>query len=176
MPVTATRTCRGTSAAIKAYTIFNGIFILISDGQTEGTWIPPKLEAAMYRILASLPGVHFDRDHGPGRPNHGMGFYMLPGGWQKQELVINPVTYAYMGFDVAVAIKAHDRASARTGPGGHQEGPGARLGAHCSRSAVVPEGQASCPEQRRLRQASYAAKQALEQLRYWRVMSVVYCR
>ncbi|MGO8956003.1 MAG: CU044_5270 family protein [Streptosporangiaceae bacterium] len=89
----------------KAYTIFNGIFILISDGQSQGTWIPPKLEAAMYRILASLPGVHFDRTTDlAGR--HGMGFYMLPGGWEKQELVINPVTYAYMGFEW-VALKAH---------------------------------------------------------------------
>ncbi len=89
----------------KAYTIFNGIFTLISDGQSEGTWIPPKLEAAMYRILASLPGVHFDRATDlAGR--HGMGFYMLPGGWEKQELVINPVTYAYMGFEW-VALKAH---------------------------------------------------------------------
>jgi hypothetical protein len=89
----------------KAYTIFNGIFTLISDGQTQGTWIPPKLEAAMYRVLASLHGVHFDPTTDlAGR--HGMGFYMLPGGWEKQELVINPVTYAFMGFEW-VALKAH---------------------------------------------------------------------
>jgi hypothetical protein len=89
----------------KDYTIFNAIFALMSDGQTEGTWIPPKLEAAMYRVLARLPGVHFDATTDlAGRP--GMGFYMLPGGWEKQELVINPVTYAYMG-DEWVAVKAH---------------------------------------------------------------------
>jgi hypothetical protein len=89
----------------KDYTIFSAIFTLMSDGQSEGTWIPPKLEAAMYRVLASLPGVHFDATTDlAGRP--GMGFYMLPGGWEKQELVINPVTYAYMG-DEWVAIEAH---------------------------------------------------------------------
>jgi hypothetical protein len=87
------------------YTIFNSIFTLMADGQSQGTWIPPKLEATMYRVLASLPGVHFDATTDlAGRP--GMGFYMLPGGWQKQELVINPVTYAYMGAEW-LAIKAH---------------------------------------------------------------------
>ena len=89
----------------KNYAIFNGIFMLMADGQSEGTWIPPKLQAAMYRILASLPGVRFDATTDlAGR--HGMGFYMLPGGWEKQEIVIDPVTYAYMG-DEWVAIKAH---------------------------------------------------------------------
>jgi hypothetical protein len=89
----------------KAYTIFNAIFALISDGQTEGTWVPPKLQAAMYRILAGLPGVRFDPTTDlAGR--QGMGFYMLPGGWEKQEIVINPVSYAYMGFEW-VALRAH---------------------------------------------------------------------
>ena len=89
----------------KNYTIFNGIFTLMADGQSEGTWIPPKLQAAMYRILASLPGVRFDATTDlAGR--HGVGFYMLPGGWAKQEIVIDPVTYAYMG-DEWVAIKPH---------------------------------------------------------------------
>lgn len=87
------------------YAIFNAIFTLMSDGQFEGTWIPPKLEVAMYRVLASLPGVHFDATTDlAGR--QGMGFYMLQGGWEKQELVINPVTYAYMGFEW-VAVRAH---------------------------------------------------------------------
>jgi hypothetical protein len=89
----------------KNYTIFNGIFTLMSDGESEGTWIPPKLLAAMYRILASLPGVHFDLTTDlAGRS--GMGFYMLTGGWEKQEIVIDPATYAYMG-DEWVAVKAH---------------------------------------------------------------------
>jgi hypothetical protein len=89
----------------KNYTIFNAIFTLLSDGENEGTWVPPKLEATMYRVLASLPGVHFDATTDlVGR--HGMGFYMMANGWQKQELVINPRTYAYMG-DKWVATRAH---------------------------------------------------------------------
>jgi hypothetical protein len=89
----------------KNYTIFNAIFSLLSDGENEGTWVPPKLEATMYRVLATLPGVHFDATTDlVGR--HGMGFYMMASGWQKQELVINPRTYAYMG-DKWVATRAH---------------------------------------------------------------------
>ena len=49
----------------------------------------------------------------------GLGFYLVIGGWYKQELVVNPVTYAFMG-DEWVAIKAHT-GSAPTAPA-HQEG------------------------------------------------------
>ncbi|HEY1619327.1 MAG TPA: CU044_5270 family protein [Streptosporangiaceae bacterium] len=91
--------------AKKNYTIFDAIFTLMSDGENEGTWVPPKLQAAMYRVLADLPGVHFDATTDlVGR--HGMGFYMVSSGWEKQELVINPRTYAYMGEKWA-ALKAH---------------------------------------------------------------------
>jgi hypothetical protein len=88
----------------RADAIFTAIYTLMSD-QSDGVWIPPKLDAAMYRILASLPGVHFDPATDlAGRP--GMGFYKAFDGWYKQELVIDPATYACMG-DETVAIKAH---------------------------------------------------------------------
>jgi hypothetical protein len=69
------------------------------------------LAAALYGVLAITQGVRFDRATDlAGR--HGVGLYMrsdgtgteLPGGWLKEEIVINPVTYAYLGYlDVATA-------------------------------------------------------------------------
>jgi hypothetical protein len=73
-------------------------------GEDNGVLIPPKLQAELYRLLSRLPGAHFDLTTDlAGR--HGMGFFMRFG-WYKQEIVINPATYAYMG-DEFVAIKAH---------------------------------------------------------------------
>ncbi|HEY2314582.1 MAG TPA: hypothetical protein VGH96_13285, partial [Streptosporangiaceae bacterium] len=72
--------------------------------QTEGAWIPPKLAATMYRLLQDLPGVKFDSATDlAGRT--GLGFYMVIG-YYKQELVVNPVTYTFMGEET-IAVQAH---------------------------------------------------------------------
>jgi hypothetical protein len=84
--------------------VFSAIATLLT-GQTEGVWIPPRLAAAMYRLLQQTPGVHFDTAADlAGRT--GLGFYLVIDGWQKHELVINPSTYSYMG-DEWVAVRAH---------------------------------------------------------------------
>jgi hypothetical protein len=84
--------------------VFSSIATLLT-GQTEGVWIPPRLAAAMYRLLQQTPGVHFDTAADlAGRT--GLGFYMVLDGWQKHELVINPTTYSYMG-EKWIALKAH---------------------------------------------------------------------
>jgi len=84
--------------------IFNAIAALLQ-GQSEGVWIPPKLAATMYRVLQRLPGVHFESGTDlAGRT--GLGLYMVIDGWYKQELVINPLTYTYMG-EKSVAVTAH---------------------------------------------------------------------
>ena len=84
--------------------IFDAISTLLQ-GQSEGVLIPPKLAASMYRVLQQLPGVHFDSGTDlAGRT--GIGLYMVIDGWYKQELVINPETYTFMGAKT-VAIKAH---------------------------------------------------------------------
>ncbi len=84
--------------------IFDAISTLLQ-GQSEGVLIPPKLAASMYRVLQQLPGVHFDSGTDiAGRT--GIGLYMVIDGWYKQELVINPGTYTFMGAKT-VAIKAH---------------------------------------------------------------------
>jgi hypothetical protein len=84
--------------------IFNAISTLLQ-GETEGAWVPPRLAATMYRVLQRLPGVHFDAGTDlAGRT--GIGLYMVIDGWYKQELVINPETYTFMGAKT-VAIRAH---------------------------------------------------------------------
>jgi hypothetical protein len=84
--------------------VFTAIATLLF-GECEGVWLPPKLAAAMYRLLQDLPGIHFDSATDlAGRT--GLGFYLVVDGWYKHELVINPVTYRYMG-DKTVAVRAH---------------------------------------------------------------------
>jgi hypothetical protein len=84
--------------------VFSTIAILLT-GQTEGVWLPPRLAATMYRLLQQTPGVHFDTAVDlAGRT--GLGFYLVMDGWEKEELVINPTTYSYMG-DEWVAVRAH---------------------------------------------------------------------
>ncbi len=84
--------------------IFSAIATLLQ-GETEGAWIPPKLAATTYRVLQLLPGVHFEAGTDlAGRS--GIGLYMVIDGWYKQELVINPDTYTFMGAKT-VAVKAH---------------------------------------------------------------------
>jgi len=85
--------------------IFDAIDNLLADGEVWGAVIPPKLSAALYRILRELPGVRFESDTDlAGR--QGLGFYVVTEGYLKQELVIDPLTYTYMGFK-DVAIKDH---------------------------------------------------------------------
>lgn len=80
--------------------IFNAITNL-----TENTVLPPKLYAALYGVLTRLPGVHFDAATDlAGRA--GIGLYMVEEGYFKQEIVINPHSYAYMGYE-DVAIRDH---------------------------------------------------------------------
>ena len=85
--------------------IFEGIDILLDAGESSGIVIPPKLSANLYRVLQQLPGVHFESAVDlAGRT--GIGFSMILEGYLKEEIVIDPDTYTYMGFK-DVAIKDH---------------------------------------------------------------------
>jgi hypothetical protein len=81
--------------------IFNAIYNLMTS-----VVLSPRLSAGLYGVLAALPGVHFDAATDlAGRP--GLGLYMVQNGYDKQEIVINPKTYAYLGYeDVAVKAQA----------------------------------------------------------------------
>lgn len=81
-----------------------GIFSAIED-LMDNVVLPPRLRASLYGILAALPGVHFDRSVTDIAGRHGLGLYVIQG-YLKDEIVINPKTYGYMG-DQTVAVKAH---------------------------------------------------------------------
>jgi hypothetical protein len=92
-------------AANRAQAIFQAIDDLLGAGEMEGVVVPPKLSAAIYRVLQNLPGVHFESATDlAGR--QGLGFYMVLEGYYKLELVIDPRTYTFMGFK-AVAVRDH---------------------------------------------------------------------
>ena len=86
----------------KPEAIFDAIFNLLTAGESQGVVAPPKLEAALYRVLQQLPGVHFESATDlAGRT--GLGFWMVTEGYLKREIVIDPVTYAPLGYkDVAI--------------------------------------------------------------------------
>jgi hypothetical protein len=85
--------------------IFDAIYSLLSAGEFQGVVVPPKLQAALYRVLQQLPGAHFEAAADlAGRT--GLGFWMVREGYLKQEVVIDPLTYAPMGYK-DVAIKDH---------------------------------------------------------------------
>jgi hypothetical protein len=92
--------------------VFEAINALLADGGQEGVVIPRKLEATFYRILQQLPGVHFESGTDlAGRT--GLGFWIVRAGSVQEEMVINPVTYQFMGFkDVTIKgdAKTHTKA------------------------------------------------------------------
>ena len=85
--------------------IFTAVTSLLQD-EVNGVLIPPKLAATLYHVLQRLPDVHFESETDlAGRT--GLGLYMVLEGYYKQEIVIDPASYLYMG-EKAVAIKDHE--------------------------------------------------------------------
>ena len=81
--------------------VFNAVEALL-----ENTVLPPRLLAALYGVLAGDPAVHFERSVTDLAGRHGVGFSTVQEGYLKKQIVINPRTYAYMGY-VDVAVRAH---------------------------------------------------------------------
>jgi hypothetical protein len=86
----------GSSAARwggQAVAAFNAIQVLLLD-----LAVPPRLQAELIAVAASLPGARFDREVTDTAGRHGVGLYMLDGeGGFLQELIFNPVTCTYLG-------------------------------------------------------------------------------
>jgi hypothetical protein len=72
--------------------VFNAIQALM-----ENMWLPLKLRASLYGVLASDPAVHFDPHVTDFAGQAGVAFYTRQDGYLNIEIVINPRTYAYMG-------------------------------------------------------------------------------
>ena len=81
--------------------VFNAIQALM-----QNVVLPPTLLAGLYGVLARDPAVDFDRSVTDLAGRVGVGFYTVQEGYLKEEIVINPRTYAYMGYqDVAVRAR-----------------------------------------------------------------------
>ncbi|MFB4303181.1 CU044_5270 family protein [Actinomadura sp. NTSP31] len=58
----------------------------------------PKLQAAFYRVLPRLKGVTLERNVADAAGRRGIAFALaVNGGGQREEIILNPKTYAYMG-------------------------------------------------------------------------------
>ena len=121
------------TASTKDQAIFQAIATLLDAGEVQGVVVPAKLSATMYRVLQQLPGVTFESATDlAGR--QGIGFSMVLEGYLKLELVVDPDTYNYMGYEY-VAVKDHAMTGTdgtRQVAAGHVMGWGALLG-----SAIV---------------------------------------
>ncbi len=72
----------------------------------RNTVLPPRLLAGLYGVLARDPVVHFERSVTDLAGRSGVGFCTVQEGYLEEQIVINPRTYAYMGY-VEVAVRAH---------------------------------------------------------------------
>ncbi|GII79137.1 hypothetical protein Sru01_41190 [Sphaerisporangium rufum] len=62
--------------------------------------MPPKLEAAMFRALALIPGVHVDKDIADADGRRGIGVRLdtgSPDPLTREYLILDPDTYRYLG-------------------------------------------------------------------------------
>jgi hypothetical protein len=83
----------------QAVAAFGSIMFLMNDFP-----LPARFQAELYAVLASLPGVRFDRSVADAAGRRGIGLYVIQDGL-KREVIINPRTYAYMGL-LWVAVEA----------------------------------------------------------------------
>ena len=79
---------------------FNAIQYLMDDYP-----LPPRLLAELYAVVVSLPGVRYDASVTDAAGRHGVGLYLIESGYLKQEIIVNPRTYAYMGL-LWIAVRA----------------------------------------------------------------------
>jgi hypothetical protein len=81
--------------------VFNAVQALL-----QNTVLPPRLLAGLYGALARDPAVHFEPSVSDLAGRSGVGFSTVQEGYLEEQIVINPRTYAYMGY-VDVAVRAH---------------------------------------------------------------------
>lgn len=66
--------------------------------------LPPRLNATLYGVLAKLAGVTFDPSVTDASGRTDAGFATVQEGYLKEEIMVSPSTFAYLGLeDVAVA-------------------------------------------------------------------------
>jgi hypothetical protein len=83
-----------------------GIFTAIQALMTNVV-LPPRLRAELYSVLISLPGVQFDASAKDLVGRSGVGLRIMQNSYVRDEMVIDPTTYAYLGQEY-VAVRAHN--------------------------------------------------------------------
>ncbi|HEX5289746.1 MAG TPA: hypothetical protein VFX25_12820 [Streptosporangiaceae bacterium] len=68
--------------------------------------LPPQLNAALYGVLAKLPGVSFDKSVTDASGRTDAGFSTVQEGYLKEEIMVSPSTFAYLGLE-EVAVVNH---------------------------------------------------------------------
>jgi hypothetical protein len=72
----------------------DGVVYLIFNHLLRGNLLPPELEAAIFRAMKQIPGVTLDTVDVLGKPTLSLTF---TDDWLREELLIDPKTYAYRG-------------------------------------------------------------------------------
>lgn len=66
--------------------------------------LPPGVQAAIYQALPSIPGVQLQRDAVDAAGRHGVAFARINDGRVRQEIILDPRTYQYLGWR-RIAVK-----------------------------------------------------------------------
>ncbi|MGI8329839.1 CU044_5270 family protein [Actinomadura scrupuli] len=80
-----------------------GAFQLLGSLLLNNGALPPGQTAAAYRAMARIPGVTVDRTAKDGAGHKAVSVSFLIEGWAKEEILLDPSTYAYQGHRTTVA-------------------------------------------------------------------------
>lgn len=81
--------------------VFSNIGVFMRDGL-----IPPKVQAAIFQVLPRLQGVQLVRQATDAAGRAGVAFAVVEEGYLRDELILDPKTYRYLG-ERSVVIKDH---------------------------------------------------------------------
>ncbi|MFI7705851.1 CU044_5270 family protein [Nonomuraea sp. NPDC049480] len=81
-------------------------FQYIALGMSEAV-LPPRLRAAMYGAMARIPGVTYAPRASDLARRKGVALYRIHGGYLRDDIFIDPQTYAYLGYRT-MAVRDHD--------------------------------------------------------------------
>jgi hypothetical protein len=82
--------------------VFEAIKYLF-EGELQGLVVPPRLAATLYQVLQRIPGVSFETGATDLAGRTGLGFTKVVWGYLQETIIIDPVTYAYMGVKSVAA-------------------------------------------------------------------------
>ncbi|MFB4313434.1 CU044_5270 family protein [Actinomadura sp. 21ATH] len=68
--------------------------------------LPARIRAALYGAAAKIPGVRYEPRATDIAGRKGVTLYRMEGGYLRSEIIVDPKSYAYLGFRI-VAIKDH---------------------------------------------------------------------